>query len=170
MNDPVFCYDFDHPSDYLHHRPPYLLVERIVKIEDFCILTESTVSADTFYGRGHFPGSPVLPGALMQEMTTQSAGILIAARHNPMAQFNTQDPFFNDFALGVLIKVDYARYRNFARPDDSLQIAVELERRVGSAFDFSSKIQRGDDTILRNRFRLANIPSAVLQGKELPER
>jgi 3-hydroxyacyl-[acyl-carrier-protein] dehydratase len=164
MSESLYHYNFTDPIDYLHHRPPYLMVDRIIAIEDQRIVTESTVSADSFYGQGHFPGSPVLPGALMQEMTTQSAGILIAARFNPMSQFNTHDPLFNEYALGVLVKVDSARYKGFARPGNLLQILVQLENRLGNAFDFSGTVKLGDTTILRNRFRLANIPSAVLQG------
>lgn len=167
MSDIYFQHNFAEPTDYLHHRPPYLMVERIIAIEPLSIVTESTVSLNTFYGQGHFPGSPVLPGAMMQEMTTQSAGILIAARYNPMSQYNTHDPLFNEYALGVLVKVDYARYKGFARPGDSLKIEVQLDQRLGNAFDFSGKVSLEDSTILRNRFRLANIPSAVLQGSRI---
>jgi 3-hydroxyacyl-[acyl-carrier-protein] dehydratase len=167
MSDICFQYNFAEPADYLHHRPPYLMVDRIIAIEPLSIVTESTVSLDTFYGQGHFPGSPVLPGAMMQEMTTQSAGILIAARYNPMSQYNTDDPLFNEYALGVLVKVDYARFKGFARPSDVLKIEVQLDQRLGNAFDFSGKVSLEDSTILRNRFRLANIPSAVLQGSRL---
>lgn len=142
------------------------MVDKIISIEDHRIETESSVSADTFYGQGHFPGSPVLPGALMQEMTTQSAGILIAARYNPMPEFNTHDPLFNEYALGVLVKVDSARYKGFARPGNILKILVQLKQRLGNAFDFSGTVRLDNSTILRNRFRLANIPSAVLQGTQ----
>ncbi|MEM0925491.1 MAG: hypothetical protein AAGJ83_05595, partial [Planctomycetota bacterium] len=74
---------FDSVEDYLHHRPPYLMVDRIVSIESRTITTGLTVRDDAFYITGHFPGAPILPGAMMQEMSTQSAGILIAACYNP---------------------------------------------------------------------------------------
>ena len=100
----------------------------------------------------------------MQEMTTQSAGILIAARYNPMEQYNTHDPSFNEFALGVLVKVKHARFRGFARPGDQLEIKVSLNQHVGQMFDFSATVSVGDSTIMRNSFQLTNILSGKLQG------
>lgn len=157
-------HQFDRVEDYLHHRPPYLLVERIISISDQQVVTSSTVREDAFFIAGHFPGAPILPGAMMQEMTTQSAGILIAARFNPMATYNTHDPFFNEFALGVLVKIKQARYRGFARPGEELTITIDLDERVGNMFDFAGKIEANGKVILRNEFQLTNMPSKVLQG------
>ena len=98
-------HSFDQIEDYLHHRPPYLLVERIVEVSAQEIKTEKTVTGNEFFLPGHFPGAPIFPGAMMQELSTQSAGILIAARYNPMEEYNTHDPRFNPYALGVLVRV-----------------------------------------------------------------
>lgn len=160
----TFQHEFDSIEDYLHHRDPYLLVKNVVSITDDQIQTESKITGDEFFIAGHFPGAPVLPGAMMQEMTTQSAGILIAARHNPMEVYNTHDPFFNEFALGVLVKVMQSRFRGFARPGDDLQITIRLNERIDDFFDFSGRIEVAGKCILKNSFRLTNIRSSVLQG------
>ncbi len=162
-----FQHNFDQIEDYLHHRSPYLLIHDIVSIADRQIVTTSEVRSSDDFIKGHFPGAPILPGAMMQEMSTQSAGILIAARHNPMKEYNTHDPFFNEYALGVLVKIKNARYRGFARPGDQLTITVQLEERVGHVFDFSCNLSVSDKTIMRNQFQLANIPSSTLQGEEV---
>ena len=159
-----YQHSFDSIEDYLHHRSPYLLVQNIVEISDQKIVTEATVRGDEFFIAGHFPGAPILPGAMMQEMSTQTAGILIAAKYNPMEEFNTHDPLFNEWALGVLVKVSRARYRGFARPGDLLKIVVELNEQVGAMFDFSATIENGDAKIMQNSFRLTNILSKTLQG------
>lgn len=161
---PDHQHQFDRVEDYLHHRSPYLLVDRVVSISDQRVVTSTTVREDAFFIAGHFPGAPILPGAMMQEMTTQSAGILIAARFNPMATYNTHDPFFNEFALGVLVKIKQARYRGFARPGQELTITIDLDERVGDVFDFAGKIEANGKVILRNEFQLTNMPSKVLQG------
>ena len=148
----------------MHHRSPYLLVENIVEMSDQKIVTSTTISGDEFFIAGHFPGAPILPGAMMQEMSTQTAGILIAAKYNPMEDFNTHDPLFNEWALGVLVKVNRARYRGFVRPGDQLRVSVDLNERVGTMFDFSASISVGDDKIMQNSFRLTNILSKTLQG------
>lgn len=155
---------FDDVRGYLHHRSPYLLVSDINQIDDAAITTTTVVDGTAGYLTGHFPGANVLPGAMMQEMTTQTAGILIAANYNPMPEFNTEDPFFNEFALGVLVKIKAARYRGFARPGDELKITVELAENVDNVFDFIGRITNNSQTIYRNEFQLSNIPSSTLRG------
>ena len=162
----TYQHSFDRVEDYLHHREPYLLIKEIVSIEDAEIVTSTVIQGDEFFIAGHFPGAPILPGAMMQEMTTQSAGILIAAKYNPMQQYNTHDPFFNEYALGVLVKVKQARFRGFARPGDQLEIKVKLNEQTGQLFDFNATVSVGDTTIMRNSFQLTNIESASLQGEE----
>ncbi len=164
-SDTVFRHRFDSIEDYLHHRPPYLLVHEIVEIQDRQISTRHTVSENADFIKGHFPGAQIMPGAMMQELSTQSAGILIAANFNPMKTYDTHDPFFNEYALGVLIKVKHARYRGFARPGDVLNVAVSIDEQVGGVFDFACTITSGESKIMQNRFQLSNIKSALLQGK-----
>lgn len=161
----VFRHRFDTVADYLHHRPPYLLVDAIDSIHDDSIQTSTTVPEDAFFIQGHFPGAHVLPGAIMQEMTTQSAGILIAANFNPMEEFNTHDPHFNEFALGVLVKVKFGRYRGFARPGDRLSISIQLDESFDQVFDFSGKVTSNGKTIYRNQFQLTNMRSDTLRGQ-----
>lgn len=160
----VHQHRFDRVEDYLHHRPPYLMVDSIERIDDQAIQCVKTIVGDEPFITGHFPGAPVLPGAMMQEMTTQSAGVLIAANFNPMATYRTHDPLFNEYALGVLVKVKSARYRGFARPGAKLNIACQLVETFGNVFDFIGRITLDGKTIMRNEFQLSNIPSATLQG------
>lgn len=161
---PFFQHRFENVIDYIHHREPYLLVDKVVALEATSIVTETIVRDDAFFVKGHFPGAPVLPGALMQEMTTQSAGVLIAANFNPMAQYNTHDPEFNEFALGVLVKTKEGRFRGFARPGDKLTIQVSLEERIGQLFDFRGQIRCNEQALYRNSFQLTNLPSESLRS------
>ena len=128
--------------------------------------TEKVITGEEFFLPGHFPGVSIFPGAMMQELTTQSAGILIAARFNPMETYNTHDPAFNPYALGVLARVKGSRYSGFARPGDTLRTHVKLNEIVGNLFDFSATIRVGDRVIMRNAFRLTNVPTSVLFGEQ----
>lgn len=168
MNVQRYHHEFPTVEQYLHHRPPYLLVERIVSISDGEIVTEKKVRGDEFFLAGHFPGAPIFPGAMMQELTTQSAGILIAARHNPMKDFDTSDPHFNEYALGVLVRVHQARYRSFSRPGDHMTVRVTLEEQVGDLFDFRASITVDGHEIMRNAFQLTNVRSTTLTGGGKP--
>jgi hypothetical protein len=98
-NMQFFQHHFPTVEQYLQHRPPYLLVDRLTSCsptDTSCsptdVVTEKTVTGDEFFLGGHFPGAPIFPGAMMQELTTQSAGILIAAQYNPMQAYDTSDP------------------------------------------------------------------------------
>lgn len=162
---PTYHHDFDTVAGYLHHRAPYLLIKSVLDLQTDSCTTTAEVSYLVALIAGHFPGAPILPGALMQEMTTQTAGVLIAGRHNPMRDYRTDDPDFNPYALGVLVKVKSARYRGFARPGDTLQIDVQLECRVDQVFDFVGQITCRGTMIMKNRFQLANIPIPLLKGQ-----
>jgi 3-hydroxyacyl-[acyl-carrier-protein] dehydratase len=160
-----YQHQFATVEEYVHHRAPYLLVDRIVTCTPTEVVTEHRVG-DEFFLPGHFPGAPIFPGAMMQELSTQSAGVLIAAHFNPMPVYNTADPFFNEYALGVLVRVSGARYRSFARPGDTLVCRVELVERVDQLFDFRGSITVNSKQIMRNSFQLTNIKSAELIGGE----
>lgn len=152
-------------EEYLHHRPPYLLVEKVRSCSPKEIVTEKLLSGDESCFIGHFPGAPIFPGALMQELTTQSAGILIAAEYNPMQKYDTSDPYFNEYALGVLVSVHHARYIKFARPGDLMVVRATLEEHLERVFDFIATISVNDQVIMRNTFRLANVESKLLHGE-----
>lgn len=160
-----YHHHFDQVEDYLHHRPPYLMIERIVSISDTEVVASKVFSGDEHFLSGHFPGASILPGAMMQEMTTQSAGVLIAARYNPMEKFDTHDPNFNEFALGVLVRLGQAKFKGFARPGDEVTARVKLNAHVSNLFDFTGSILVEDKTIMRNSFRLSNIRSQQLTGE-----
>ena len=82
-----------------------------------------------------------------------------------MQQFDTSDPLFNEYALGVLVKVTHARFKGFAGPGDILSAKVTLNEHVGDMFDFSATVSVGGRKIMHNAFRLANIKSSVLSGQ-----
>ncbi|MDA7874593.1 hypothetical protein N9102_00605 [bacterium] len=162
----IFHHNFEKAEDYLHHRDPYLLVETIISISEDSVVTERLVSGQEFFLEGHFPGAPIFPGAMMQELSTQSAGILIAARHNPMENYNTHDPHFNKYALGVLVRVKQAKYKGFARPGDRLHVEVKLNEMISGIFDFSARVTINKKLIMKNQFQLTNVLSSILSGRE----
>lgn len=159
---PYYQHRFNDVQGYLHHRPPYLLVDRVATLETESVVTEAQLRDDAFFFPGHFPGAPIFPGALMQELTTQSAGILIAANYNPMPEYDTSDPAFNRYALGVLVRVRQARYRGFARPGDLLRVHVRLTAVADPLFEFQARLTAGQRTLMTNSFQLANIDSRRL--------
>ncbi|MCP4891060.1 MAG: hypothetical protein P1U77_27975 [Rubripirellula sp.] len=157
-----YNHQFNDVEDYLHHRAPYLLVDRIISITEEAVQTEKVITGKEFFVQGHFPGAAIFPGAMMQELSTQSAGILIAANFNPMPEFNTHDPHFNKYALGVLVRVKNAKFKGFAKPGDTLITEVSLNDHTANFFDFRATIRVEEKTIMQNSFRLANVDSELL--------
>lgn len=149
-------------EDHIHHRAPFLLIDKIIEASNKHIMTKKLVTGDEFFCQGHFPGAPVVPGSLMHEMTTQSAGVLIAKFYNPMEDYNTHDPFHNPIALGVLHKTKFAKYKGFAKPKDEMIIKVTLLDNTEDYFNFKGEITVNNTVIMKNEFCLCNIESKLL--------
>src|SRR6266851_5888272 len=98
------------------HRPPFLLVDRILEIEpNKRIVGEKDVSLehDSFLA-GHFPTYPVMPGVLIVEALAQTGAVLVM--HDPVNQGKL--PFF--------ARIDNCRFRQQVRPGDTLRLEVAV--------------------------------------------
>ena len=69
--------DADQIMNILPHRPPFLFIDKILKISDNAITGLKYVSPDEPYFKGHFPGRPVMPGVLQIEAMAQAGGVLV---------------------------------------------------------------------------------------------
>jgi 3-hydroxyacyl-[acyl-carrier-protein] dehydratase len=146
----------------LHHRPPYLLIQEVKEHSSTYLEAIYRPEGSEFFLQGHFPGTPVVPGAIMQEMTTQAAGLMITEYHSPVTDYDSEKT--KGWALGVLRAVHLAKYKHFARPGDTLKIKVELLDTVDNSFRFKGRIEVADQTIMFNEFTLINISEDKLKG------
>jgi len=144
----------------LHHRSPYLLVDEVLDCDETIISTRKQISEKDYFMAGHFPGAPVVPGAMLQEMTTQSAGILIAEHYSPVKDYDSLKT--KGHALGVLTRVHQAKFKGFARLGDELTIKVILAMRVDNTYRFKASVTSKGAVIMKNEFTLANLSDQVL--------
>ena len=99
----------------LPHRPPFLLVDKILELSDTHIVGMKSITMNEPYFAGHFPGQPVMPGVLQIEAMAQAGGVLV---------LNTvPDP---ENYLTFFMKIDNAKFKNPVVPGDTLVFKMEL--------------------------------------------
>lgn len=146
----------------LHHRPPYLFLSKVMEHSKQFLYAQVIPKGDEFYLQGHFPHAPIVPGAIMQEMTTQAGGLLITEHYSPVPDYDSEKT--KGWALGVLRAVHLAKYKHFARPGDVLDIKVELLDHIENSFRFRGHIEILGKKIMYNEFTLINISEQKLMG------
>jgi len=120
--------DIDAIRDILPHRYPFLLVDRIVELEEERIVGIKNVTANEPYFVGHFPEFPVMPGVLITESMAQVAGVLVLKsipdRHSKLV---------------LLASVDEAKFRRPVRPGDQLRIEMTMVSRKSTICKMTGK-------------------------------
>lgn len=103
--------------ELLPHRYPFLLVDRVLEIEDTTrIIGIKNVSANESFFNGHFPGKPIMPGVLILEALAQ-LGVIFA---KICAEAVDRDRLY------VFAGADEVRFRKPVVPGDVLELRMEL--------------------------------------------
>lgn len=120
---------------WLPHRYPFLMVDRVLRIEGNRIVALKNVTVGEPYFEGHFPGHPIMPGVLQLEAIAQAAGLLMlirAEQHHQLAYF---------------MSAEKVKWRKPVRPGDTLIIEVELTRTRGRIGRASGVCKVGDEIV-----------------------
>lgn len=99
----------------LPHRYPFLLVDRVLELDEGRARTLKNVTTNEPFFAGHFPGNPVMPGVLIIEALAQSAAILALKQIDGPAS-----------RLFMLTGIDKVRFRRRVVPGDRLEMEVNL--------------------------------------------
>ncbi|MBL4584050.1 MAG: 3-hydroxyacyl-ACP dehydratase FabZ [Pseudomonadales bacterium] len=126
--------DINEIREYLPHRYPMLLVDRVVELtEGESISAYKNMSINETVFQGHFPDHPVFPGVLIIEAMAQAAGIL---------GFKTMGKKPADGSIYYFVGIDKVRFRRPVVPGDRLDLtaAIVSERRGIWKFDCTAKV------------------------------
>lgn len=111
--DPV--YDINGIMRLLPHRPPFLLVDKILELSDSHVVGLKNVTMNEPFFVGHFLKEPVMPGVLQVEALAQVGGILVLA--------NVPDP--ENYST-YFIKMDNVKFKRKIVPGDTVIFKIEL--------------------------------------------
>jgi 3-hydroxyacyl-[acyl-carrier-protein] dehydratase len=115
---------------FLAHRYPFLLVDRVIQLEKGKSLTAiKNVTANEPFFTGHFPQKPIMPGELIIEAMAQATGLL---------SFRTLSDEPRSDLLFVLVGVDKVKFKQQVIPGDQLELHAELIRQKGSMWIFKT--------------------------------
>lgn len=110
---PVFS--VDDIKKKLPHRYPFLLVDKIIALDETSIVGVKNVTFNESFFQGHFPGEPVMPGVLMVEALAQTGGLLVLSTVKEPEKYST-----------YFLKIDKVKFKSKVVPGDTIILKMEL--------------------------------------------
>lgn len=138
-------FDIVKVMELLHHRYPFLLIDKIVACEGGKYVEAiKNVSINEPYFQGHFPGHPVMPGVLILESMAQAGGVMMTATKSQKM-------------LYYLAGVDDARFKSPVVPGDVLTLKVTTIREREKMGKARGEAWVGDRLVAEATFLFAKV-------------
>lgn len=122
--------DIQRIMSLLPHRYPFLMIDRLEEIDPpNSAIGIKNVTLNEPHFQGHFPGHPVMPGALIVEAMGQTAAALVMCT---MKQLRSDEVVY-------FMSIDNARFRRPVVPGDTLRLKVRVVRNRGNVWRFAGE-------------------------------
>lgn len=131
-------------KNYLPHRYPFLLIDRIIDYEKNKTLTAlKNVTVNEPFFLGHFPAKAIMPGVLIVEAMAQASAILgkLSMQEQP-----------EEGSLYYLVGIDKARFRQIVVPGDQLFLQVDFLTVRRNIWKFSATARVASKTVASAEF------------------
>lgn len=117
--------------NYLPHRFPFLLVDRVISLEEGKEITAvKNVTINEPFFPGHFSYFPVMPGVLVVEALAQAAAIL---------SFKTMNSKPSDDSVYYFAGIDNVRFKKPVSPGDQLILKVKIDRIMRGIWKYNAQ-------------------------------
>ena len=131
--------DIKEIREYLPHRYPFLLVDRVVELElEKRVKALKNVTCNEGFFNGHFPDHPVMPGVLIIEALAQAAGVL---------GFKTMDKKPAEGSIYLFVGCDDVRFKRQVVPGDQLVLEAEVLRVRAGVWKFGCCASVVEETV-----------------------
>ncbi len=126
--------DITEITKILPHRYPFLLVDKIIEIEEYqsCVGIKC-VSFNEPQFQGHFPDHPIMPGVMLVESMAQVASLMA------LIPYKREGVGFNDKVV-YFVSLEDAKFRRPVLPGDVLRIETKKVQSRGDVWKFSGKV------------------------------
>jgi len=145
---PVFT--VDEIKKRLPHRFPFLLVDKIISLDDTSIVGIKNTTFNEPFFQGHFPEEPIMPGVLLVEALAQTGGLLVLSTVEEPEKYST-----------YFLKIDKVKFKSKVVPGDTVILKMELSDVIrrgivtmfGQAFVGSKLVLEGELTaqVIKNK-------------------
>lgn len=130
-------YDINQIRAILPHRPPFLLVDKVMSITPTEVVGIKNVTMNEPFFVGHFPEEPVMPGVLIVEAMAQCGGILALCSLPDPENYST-----------YFMTIDGVKYRQKVVPGDTLVFMLQLTEPIRRGIvKMSAKAYVGDKLV-----------------------